>query len=102
MESSTPIPNTIVPIIAVKIFTPKSALHIRIGCQRTTAATAVMVNIAILGERNSIAIANSSMNMVAMVESLWAVWIPSLMSIDIGSPPVSLELATPSSEIVIE
>ena len=69
MESSTPMPNTIVPIIAVNTLTFTEPPLINNGCQRTTTATAVMVNIANLGDRNRIAIVMRRMPIVAIVVS---------------------------------
>ena len=72
MESSTPIPNTIVPIMAVNTFTLTAPPLIRRGCQRTTTATAVIVNIASLGDLNRTAIVKSSIIIVQTVVSLCA------------------------------
>ena len=43
MESSTPMPNTIVPIMAVKMFTFTSPLCINSGCHKMTTATGTIV-----------------------------------------------------------
>ena len=101
MESSTPIPKTIVPIIAVKTLTPTPPNLISKGCQRTTAPTAAIVNIANLGDLNKNAMAIKRINIVQIVVRLCALCTPSLMSIDTGNPPVNSELYVSSIFIAV-
>ena len=61
-----------VPIIAVNTLTPTPPNLINKGCQRTTAPTAAIVNIANLGDLNKNAIAINRMNIVQIVVRLWA------------------------------
>ena len=72
IESSTPIPKTIVPIMAVKTFTPTPPNLISNGCQRTTAPTAAIVNIANLGDLTRNAMAINRINIVQIVVRLCA------------------------------
>ena len=99
MESSTPIPNTIVPIIAVNMLTLTSGLFINRGCHNITTATGIMVMIPNLIDLNTTARTIVRIIIVTIVVRFCELWIPSLISSDTGSPPVSLEDSVPSSPV---